>query len=199
MSTEDRLTPELAELENRLRNLAPTASTVDRETLMYRAGWEAAEAALQTRRLSTAKLWIWPATSVALAATLLLVLTLRPESTELSASSQQQNSTNEATQQPAEANDIKAMPAVQVQNQAVQAIVPRRNRYASTAPLLAMRERALRFEFDDPSTNAVADDGPLTTSTNRKLLEEYLPTPDIKNPASQRRPWWSLLRIGESA
>lgn len=199
MSTKDRLTPELAELEDRLRNLAPTASTVDREALMYRAGWEAAEAALQTRRLPATKLWIWPATSAALAAALLLVLTLRPEPAKLSASLQQRNDSNAATSQLIVTDDEKAAPAVQVRNQRVPTIAPQLNRYASTAPLLAMRERALRFDFDDPAADAVADEGPITVSTNRKLLEEYLPAPATKSSASQRRSWWSLLRIGESA
>lgn len=199
MSTEDRLTPELAELENRLRNLAPTASTVDREALMYRAGWEAAEAALQTRRFSTAKLWIWPATSAALAATLLLVLTLRPERAERSARLQQQMETQVAPPQPIDTGKTQAAPPVQVRNQTTPTMTRQLNRYAPTAPLLAMRERALRFDFEDPTADAISDDGPIAASTNRELLEEYLPAPTTTNPTSQRRPWWSFLRIGESA
>ncbi len=51
MSEEFRLDAELAELESQLGELAPSNSKVDRETLLYQAGWEAALAMKSGRAL----------------------------------------------------------------------------------------------------------------------------------------------------
>ena len=74
MSTENNLPPELTGFEARLRAQPLEATSVDRDQLMYQAGWAAAEANRKTT-------WLWPTTSGVLAASLLLLtgLLLRSE------------------------------------------------------------------------------------------------------------------------
>jgi len=51
-------------------------SSVHREELMYRAGWAAAEAASERRLSRHVGRWFWPATTAALAASVLVLATL---------------------------------------------------------------------------------------------------------------------------
>jgi hypothetical protein len=65
-----QLTPELAALEEQLRQLAPCESNVDRDTLLYQAG-----------RASVRRRWLWPVAtmgSMLTACALAMVLVLRP-------------------------------------------------------------------------------------------------------------------------
>jgi hypothetical protein len=193
MPTEPNLTDELSDVETLLKQYSPAASTIDRDTLMYQAGFTAGEA--RTRK--TAHL-LWPATTVALAASLLMLLASPPENPIQQASIQPEQlpesiaeqrgpvakslSRNPKTPSPkpspvngggrlgigSEPKDVRA------------ARVPLKG-YFSTAPMMVMRERALRGDFGDRPAEAEFDTWPQSSGpqpgafTNRQLLREFLP------------------------
>ncbi len=73
------LTPELKSLEAALASLACRPASVDRDRMMFEAGWQAAERGRSVRR------WAWPAVAAvttAAAASLLCVLLIRPPDAE---------------------------------------------------------------------------------------------------------------------
>ena len=190
MSTEPRITEvqlptELIEIENSLQQFLPQPSAVHRDTLMYRAGWSAAK----TQPPSGAH-WIWPMSSAALAATLLFTLAF-PWASPL-----QRAGTERSTD---------AASGVEIINPTTRASRPDRwatpglppRRYSANIPLLVLRERALRYDFNELPIDSVTDDSPIPAeTTNRQLLEELLPTTRMRSEQFQIWHGWSF---GESS
>ena len=186
------LPDELRNIERLCAGFSPTSSEVNRDTLMYQAGWAAAE--VQTASQPSR---FWPTVSAVLAASLLLVL-INPTSL-LQRGNKQAQAQLPITIGQSENEVDSAVPTTRFES--VYSATVRK--YPPQASLLAMRERALRFEFDEPGADYVAtehfDEVPMTPSTNRELLREFLPVEPAESvPQTNPRPWWSIFRAGES-
>ncbi|MEM8944695.1 MAG: hypothetical protein AAGD11_05875 [Planctomycetota bacterium] len=188
MSAEADLPKKLREIESRLGQLSPLPSEVNRDMLMYQTGWAAAEA-----QFARPRAWLWPATSAALAACLLLMLSaanLRPSPTPL-----------------VDSDTPRADDPLMVSLPRVPRItVPTAKQYPPTATLLVMRDRALRSEFDSLSLSTadfaggVVDEARNGPATSRELLRELLPArPSATRTQIDWQPWWSRFRSGESS
>jgi len=162
MSTEPDLPSELMSFEAQLRRQSLPACRVDRDELMYEAGWAAAEASRQ-------KNWLWPATSVVLAASVLALaafLVRGPEEPRtIVAAEVATPQTEKKTSVPPVASDPPRYPL----------------RWIPRSPFLAMRDRALRMEFDEPvsfveplSFVEIDDDYAPKALTARELMQEFL-------------------------
>ena len=161
MPTEPKLTAELSDVETLLKQYSPAASTIDRDTLMYQVGFTAGE--VSTRKATH---WLWQATTVALAASLLMLLAFPPANPIQQASIQ--------PEQPPEPIAEQRVPVVEPK--VVRAARVPLKGYFSTAPMLVMRERALRGDFGDRPAEAEFDTWPQPGAfTNRQLLREFLP------------------------
>ena len=82
----------------------------------------------------------------------------------------------------------------------VQAVEVQLRSYPSNAPLLVMRNHALRMDFDEYSSDASLDDSPpVVEVTYGQLLRELLPDLGTSDsPSSERRPFWSRWILGET-
>lgn len=157
------LSAELIEVESALQRFAPSPVTVNRDELMYRAGWEAAKIQKASSRTN---LRIWQSAAGALAASLLFVLmqTADPKVPEPSVIDSQPLVA--ATRHEETASVPKSPPPRYVQTSYLR----------STAPLLVMRSRALNQDFSELPASAISvsvSTPPVVT--NRQLLEEFLP------------------------
>ena len=74
MSDEAKLTSDLTQLESKLRGISLPASRLNREEVLYQAGWEAACHQLASRHSKRLSRWFWPTSSCVLAATIALLL-----------------------------------------------------------------------------------------------------------------------------
>ncbi|NOY29687.1 MAG: hypothetical protein GXP28_05790 [Planctomycetes bacterium] len=160
MSTKHNLPPELAGFEARLRAEPLAASGVDRDGLMYQAGWAAAEASRKSG-------WLWPTTSVVLAASVVVLAALL-----LSSSSEMSSVARvEVETKPVAVPVVVVEPKEPVINTWRQPKL----RWTSRSPFLVMRERALRMEFDEPDSMAWADGDYVPKAvTARELMQEIL-------------------------
>ena len=167
MSIEDKLSPELASFEARLREHPLEASGVNRDQLMYQAGLAAAAAARKTN-------WVWPTTSGVLAASVLVLVSLLATKTQELPSEGRHEPVVIATTEPPVSD---TGPAISEPNN-----LPRRKaqnrpilRWTSNSPFFAMRERALRMEFDEPVPVTWSEEEYASEPTTAKqLLQEFL-------------------------
>lgn len=209
MSDEMRLPDELAACEARLAAFGLPSAGIDRDELLYRAGWAAAMAqasvaekpagantaqlALATgdvrrTRLTTA---VWSLASAALAASIAVVATLQlrsPLVVEVAATAQ--SPVAEASAAPAA---VPATVAAEVNARSVR-LAPLRP--PINAGFIALRQRALTDALAEPEhTAADSDAGMAETKSARELLDEML-------PAGRPRPslgWpWRANDVGES-
>jgi len=190
MPTEPKLPAELSDVETLLKQFSPTDSEINRDVLMYQAGWAAATAQAPARTHL-----LWPAISAAFAASLLLViaLTTRPL---------QRSGTEPINPRPLNPTQAIAKPTASIgAPEVVRARPVPRKRYSPKAPLLAMRERALRQDYDDLPLNILSDDSPPPVDiTHRQLLREFLPA--LRTPSFPRNnglPLWSRWNLGETS
>lgn len=155
MSTDDRLSPELSQIENDLRQLPLGPTRVDRDATLFGAGWAAAEAN-RTNRLK-----VWQAASGVLAASVaVLALTLidHKPPTALSVAASQRDA------KPEQPLDWTPAPRI---------------RAAQGTPLYE-RELALRGVFPEPpdfdfNNNDDEDFSMGKVKSARELLKEFLP------------------------
>jgi hypothetical protein len=183
MRSEPDLPPELADIETQLRQLSLPDTRINREQLFYQVGWAAARASVVP-----ASSLLWPVTSGVLAAAVvvLAVLVARAPTTVQTVV----EATVPALEQPAEQEIAKP----RVEPFARRSLLPIR-RWAETAPLLAMRERALRGEFPEPSLAVSLRTAPVPT-TARELMREFLPEDErneLTSPATT--PLWPWQRL----
>ncbi len=184
------LEPRLNDLELHLKQFVPATSAINRDVLFYRAGWDAAK-----KQAQGGPSWLWPGTAAALAAALLLTITLpqtsppqRAETAPLLSPASQSLSRTPVAESTIENDIARSGP------------VPR-GRYSPTASLLVMRERALRSEFDNFRDLKTVDVHPTLTALSRsELLQEFLPetlrTDATPEPFSH---WWTKFTLGESS
>jgi hypothetical protein len=199
MSDELRLPDDLAACEARLAaQLLPTTA-INRDELMYRAGWAACEARLGSAtggplRLANGSggvIAVWSLASAATAAALAVVLTLHWQPAE------EPQVARRAVEAPpalaAEAAEAQA-PAI-AQRQVTPATLPEFPSSAGVG-LLSMRRQALNSAWEQPTrVITVNGDGPPATKTVRELMQEMLPS----EPARSTRIWpWISAPGGES-
>jgi hypothetical protein len=180
MQNEPDLPPELADIETQLRQLSLPDARVNREQLFYQAGWSAARASV-----AAAPSLLWPVTSGVLAAAVvvLVVFGLRTPPTVETVAEATAPTIEQPVEQPAE-------PRVEY----LRPTYPYRHR-VETAPLLALRERALRGEFSEP-TLAVSQSTSAVPMTARELMQEFLPEAERSESTSPAAtPSWPWQRI----
>ncbi len=166
MSSERRLPHELAEVEAHLNALMPPPSRIDRDQLMYRAGLAAAQSQGSRRQ------WVLPTMTAAVAAVLAVAATLQVAAIT-------RRPPDEFGRSPvvaADVLDVVAEDKPEEQPLNANADPPFRFRF-SNAPLLAARDRALQFAFEEPTSVLAA--GATHASDHvpsmRLLREEFLP------------------------
>ena len=181
----DGLPTDLASVEERLLRLAPTSSRLDRDELMFRAGAAAAEVRLvQGGGGLRRQQWTLPLWTAAAAAVFAVAMT-RQFWPSLPAGDAAGGQTGPDA--PAGAVAEGALVKATGEDRPVQLPTLR---FASTrAPMLAAREKALRFEFDSPPA-ATAAEGPV--SSVRQLREELLPP--RATPQWQELGLWNWLQ-----
>lgn len=183
MSNEDRMPHEFIDIEARLSALAPAPSRVDRDALLYRAGFAAAKAQAAKRR------WIPPVTTAA--AVLVAVVVTHALST--TSATVIPDAGDKVAYRSAKTADEQASPAQRAPR-------PQYRFNLKTAPLLAARERALQMDFEELpelASGVSVPSGP--AATFRRLQEEYMPrrsgTDAEPSPSRWLQPW---IRNGES-
>lgn len=183
MSAERPIPEPLNEIEHLLQQFAPQASAINRDALMYRAGWSAAK----TRpRIPTH--WCWPTCSAVLAATLILLIAFPPTRSLQQAAATQSIDDFPQIKQATKNTRRAAKPHVK------RATSSPRLRYLPKASLLVLRERALRQDFMDFPVDTRPDEIPTAAEpTNRQLLDELLP-----NTRTFRFRVWPDMSFGET-
>ena len=194
MSDEVRLPDDLAACEARLAAHSPGASRLNRDELMYRAGWAAAEAQLaRTSAVSPTlvagshRAAAWSLASAALAASLAVAATLsivRP-----APAPQVAEPHRDSPAQPAIARRESGLPMLPVQPPAAAGLLSRlesliaRNagavRPTPATALFALSRGSRRGGSDLPILASTGADSstaaPIEFVTARQLLDEYLP------------------------
>ena len=155
------LPAELSEVETFLRGFSPVESAINRDATLYEAGWAAAVA--QARGGTH---WLWPATSAVLAASVLVMASFLVRGT---------------VESPEVVAEVAAPPVTKeiiTKEKVLLPVVPEPepmiSRWTHRAPFLAMRDRALRMEFDEPSSVSWSDGDVLKAVTARELMLELL-------------------------
>lgn len=164
------------DFEARLAAVRPPAVQIDRDRLMYEAGWAAAEARL-ARPMPPANHW-WKAASAVstLAAVALLAVVLqRPTLTASSgAASEEANTTTPSTLVEA-ADPVEGRPAPE-RRPAPPWTAPQRP--TPSAPYLALRQAVVAGQFEDVDADAavtpVSGPEPRGLITSRDLMEQML-------------------------
>lgn len=198
MSNENGSPCEFLDVEARLSALAPMPSRVDRDTLLYRAGFAAAKSQAARRR------WIPPVTTVA--AVVVAVVVTHTVST---ASHQAPRPDAGEVATPSAPESEVAFPFAEVAKEETPwrqtATRDKHCQYRfnpETAPLLAARERALAMDFDEwphVVSDTVSPSRP--AATIRQLQEEFLPRGKDGSPSKGMFPSHWLqprTRNGES-
>ena len=185
------LPEELKRLEGQLRQTPLPPAQLDRDATMYRVGYAAAERDLGRPRL---RVLAWPIASAA-AACLATVLAMWPaapveEGVGTLAVMEQPVSVN-PSEEPVVSKDV-SRDAVVIDE--VDRVWPPRRQWSASAPMLALRDRVLRAEWDDLRTNGFAGSGPTTEpATARELLHELLPN---NNAPAALPVFWNLRHLG---
>jgi hypothetical protein len=170
------LPPDLKSLAADLAALAPSSGGVNRDELMYRAGWEACAAtspAVHSMRQRTA-MWLWPLSTAALvlvAATLVVALATREAAVQVVYIEKPQTLSVEAEKQ-----NASAVENVAVARQPLLATSRMNARPAGTGnDYLSLRERILAFGVDmlpASSDEPLQDVTPLRDSRYGALIGE---------------------------
>ncbi len=178
------LSEDLAAIETRMRQVVPQASQLNRDELMYRAGWAAARAGGDA---SQSSLRLWQAAAGVLAASLLMAVT-KLVSDDPAAVSSVPVAEASSNAEPKKVTNDTEHPVVALSYT---------TSIRSTAPLLMMRDRALNQDFSELpiSSSASAIASPALT-TNQKLIEELLPR---KGTSIDPWPRFLLWNLGESS
>ena len=215
MSDELRLPEELAACEARLAATLLVGSGIDRDQLLYRAGWAAGAgtARLADGNRPSLKGGILAASlaSAAVAASLATAITLqwrpvevRHEQAPLVASHDEAGAKSEALMTtPAERTAEQVVERGPVRPTDVERFLANfasGDRRSLAAPVFALRGRAFAGGREASPTVAADAASPAVTMTARQLLDEILPetrTPLDSAPAARWWPWRGLT-IGET-
>lgn len=211
MSDELRLPDDLAALEARLAAQSLPASGVNRDELMYRAGWAACEArrralplADRSPRPASAQVAAWSLASAALAASLAVAATLflqSPRGVQLASESNSNPPADARTAVVTSAPSPVMAPAQVAAFADYVTLISDPDARDFVSPLLAIQRRQLRFDSRRSAPETVANvNSASSPKTASQLRDEYLPT--LNQPHSDRRTplvWpWSTPATGES-
>jgi hypothetical protein len=200
MSDELRLPDDLAACEARLAAQALPATGIDRDQLLYRAGWAACEARFVSLNPPPSKggarggiIAAWSATSAAIAASLAVILTLQWRTiTDRGIASKQ------GEVQPAVSIDAADPPEPKtVFTEFNYAAITKPNPSQLPAGLLALRRQTLANAWTQPASLASTsgDPAPTPEKTARELMNEYVPA----EPGRSTRIWlWGAAPKGDS-
>jgi hypothetical protein len=198
MCDEIKLTEELAACEARLAGQAPSPPAINRDQLMYQAGWAACESQLQQAGDSpTVKMrgrglaMAWSVASTAIAASLALVLVLQGEP-----ASHPGQATIASTSARGEIEESREAPTPQVAEDKLAPSFASSTRTLGSG-LLALRRQALMNMWPEPMRIAAAGDASSEPADNANddLLRDVLPT----EPSGSIRVWSAGgRRLGES-
>lgn len=209
MSEEMRLPDDLAACEARLAAFELPSAGIDRDALLYQAGWAAAmshlgvvekldpltvEAGSRRRRAGAGKTGLttaaWSLASAAVAASIAVVATLQlrpPRVVEVAAPVE---APRVAMASPPEASAVHEGSAQNIR------LAPSRTSFNSG--LIALRQRALSDALAEPTRRAAAtdeDEVVAEAKSARELLQEMLPSPRPRQPVI----WpWRWHDAGES-
>jgi hypothetical protein len=219
MSDELRLPDDLGALEARLAAQALPASGVNRDELMYRAGWAAAEAKLAEARPRAAapsphhpprqvrSLAAWSLSSAALAASLAVAVTLAVQNSRFERFANERGASLPGraqfavqTTSPPKAATFSARDQHGVAADYL-AVINHSDIRDLAAPLLALYPRpALASRLRSTGPAIASDASAPAAKTARELRQELLPT-SRPSDAGSRRPllWpWTIYSSGES-
>ncbi len=200
MSDELRLPDDLAACEAQLAAKLPPATGINRDELMYRAGWAACEARLASGSRGSVRLAsggggviaAWSLASAATAAALAVALTLqwRP------ADQLEVVTTDEVAAPMQVAEDaVEPKPPLLAQREVELAALPAFRRDIGIG-LLLLRRQALNSAWEQPANVVTANGGGLPAAkTARELMQEVLPGEPVRS--TRMWPWVSTPR-GES-
>ncbi|MDC0937126.1 hypothetical protein OAS39_12645 [Pirellulales bacterium] len=186
MSDNDRLPAELADVQSRLATVVPKGCSVNRDELMYRAGWAAASVQ-ESRRLGS---WAAGVLGAGLAAAATLAATnLLPSPDVGTTSVEHVASSGESVR----SNHSPTLAEIATADRSR----PKARRFDETAaPLLALRDRALRNELVDitasiKSENFASLEMP---ASMKQLRKELMPMPHPTLPAPSAPGPWQWLQ-----
>ena len=164
MSERDQWKSELADIQARLMTLAPSPSRIERDQLMYQAGFAAGRASRSQRAWIPPLLSATAATVIALIATRQYEPSVAPQPSVSSAARDAVVPSAVGTGRDKSTSDPSFSVFTSFQLD------------LSKAPLLAERERALRFEFDEPAAeaahNVTVEDR--ATASIQQLRQEFM-------------------------
>jgi hypothetical protein len=200
MSDELRLPDDLAACEARLAAEALPATGIDRDQLLYRAGWSACEARFVALNSTPSKggprggiVAAWSATSAAIAASVAVVLTLQwPSIADRDLASKPREAQSAVSTEIINPAAAKSAPAAFPY---ASTAIPNRPRFP--AGLLALRRQTLTNAWLEPTSIASTngDPSPTPAKTARELMNEYLP----KNSGRLNGLWlWGAAPEGDS-
>jgi hypothetical protein len=212
MSDELRLPDDLAACEARLAARSPTPTQIDRDQLMYQAGWAACETSLAANNPPPLKggvrggtIAMWSVASAALAASLAIALTLHlqqtppangvdAEANQVVAQSKPADIEQAAPRAADEATLAKFAALFADDGQLPQSLIDRHRASAIFTPRtawLASREASPRA-FEVTPVSAASDDAvPPPAKTISQLLNEYLPS--AKPMPRQSKSFWPFI------
>jgi negative regulator of sigma E activity len=195
MSEEIKLPDELAACEARLAALPLPAARVDRDELMFRAGWAAGHAAVLSPPLKDRKHWRSHVATAAVAASLAVAVTLgfAPHGTEVRPS-EAQSVRPSAADAPLASLAKQSSGATRSQPFAdFDDLLDSRDALTRGAPLMARQ----RFTTNFVATQAELDDSgpPARPATARRLLEDFAPREKAGASSNEPIPAWLWSRL----
>ena len=206
MSDELRLPDDLAACEARLAAQALPGTGIDRDRLLYRAGWAACEARLASLNPPPSKvdegLWrrgarggiaLWSAASAAIAASLAVVLTLQWQPITDRDIAVKPADVRPAISEQATSRSALESPSTEFKYASLSKI----SRPQFPAGLLSLRRQTLSDAWSQ-ATNVASTNGERSTppaKTARELMNEYVPA----EPGRSTRIWlWGAAPKGDS-
>jgi len=193
----NRLPHELAEIEARLAKLPLPASSINRDEMLYRAGWAAAEVKSSNKQRGNGSHWLWPATSAALAATVMLLLfppwaetKKNTQAPDFAGSSAEEKNSKQIAVIQVDESDLsrERQPRWPRENSGFRSRLPRNaatwqlswlgweDSLRSPVSRMARRHRPWLQQFNTRPLEMAIDDTPTPPSkTSRELLQELLP------------------------
>lgn len=182
---QDRLSAADQQVESLLQSLVPAAPAIDRDRLMFEAGWQAALASLERAPRTSAHRYGWPAaTALATAASVMLAVMLvrEPQQVESVAQTAQREEIETVEVDPAPPTpDAEALDEPRLVRSPSPLPWPFRNVSLGGDTYLAVRSAVLEtgvssLRSPEPTMSS-SGETIRPPATMRNLMDEYLPNP----------------------